>query len=90
MCRWAVPIVTILPRIWSSPELIGRQSSEVDQEKRKQLVWQIERKLAEDNARPIIFYSRHGTCRQPYVKGLTLMVNSIFNGWRMEDFWLDK
>jgi len=24
------------------------------------------------------------------VKGLTLMVNSIFNGWRMEDAWLDK
>jgi peptide/nickel transport system substrate-binding protein len=71
-------------------ELIGRQSSEADQDKRKQLVWQIERKLAEDDARPIIFYSRDGTCRQPYVKGLTLMVNSIFNGWRMEDVWLDK
>ena len=28
--------------------------------------------------------------RQPYVKGLTIMVNSIFNGWRMEDVWLDK
>jgi peptide/nickel transport system substrate-binding protein len=71
-------------------ELIGRQSREADQEKRKQLVWQIERKLAEDIARPIIFYSRGGTCRQPYVKGLTLMVNSIFNGWRMEDVWFDK
>jgi peptide/nickel transport system substrate-binding protein len=71
-------------------ELIGRQSGEADQEKRKQLVWQIERKLAEDIARPIIFYSRGGTCRQPYVKGLTLMVNSIFNGWRMEDVWFDK
>jgi peptide/nickel transport system substrate-binding protein len=71
-------------------ELIGRQSGEADQEKRKRLVWQIERKLAEDIARPIIFYSRGGTCRQPYVKGLTLMVNSIFNGWRMEDVWLDK
>ena len=71
-------------------ELIGRQSSEADQEERKQLVWQIERKLAEDDARPIIFYSRDGTCRQPHVKGLTLMVNSIFNGWRMEDVWLDK
>jgi hypothetical protein len=22
--------------------------------------------------------------------GLTLMVNSLFNGWRMEDIWLDK
>jgi peptide/nickel transport system substrate-binding protein len=50
----------------------------------------IERKLAEDNARPIIFYNRNGTCEQPYVNGLTIMVNSIFNGWRMEDVWLDK
>jgi hypothetical protein len=24
------------------------------------------------------------------VKGLTLMENSIFNSWRMEDVWLDK
>jgi len=24
------------------------------------------------------------------VKGLTLMVNSLFNGWRMEDLWLDN
>jgi peptide/nickel transport system substrate-binding protein len=53
-------------------------------------VWQVEHKLAEDIARPIIFYSRDGTCRQPHVNGLTLMVNSIFNGWRMEDVWLDK
>ena len=71
-------------------DLIGRQSIEADQDKRRQLVWQIERRLAEDIARPIIFYGRGGTCRQPYVKGLTLMVNSIFNGWRMEDAWLDK
>ena len=71
-------------------ELIEQQSIEADQQKRKQLVWQIERKLAEDSARPIIFYSRGGTCRQPAVKGLTLMVNSIFNGNRREDVWLDK
>jgi len=24
------------------------------------------------------------------VQGLTVMVNSIVNGWRMEDVWLDK
>jgi peptide/nickel transport system substrate-binding protein len=71
-------------------QLIDRQSMETDQEKRKQLVWEIERKLAEDGARPIIFYDRRATCWQPYVKGLTLMVNSLFNGWRMEDVWLDK
>jgi len=40
--------------------------------------------------RPIIFYDRRATCWQPHVKGSTIMVNSIFNGWRMEDVWLDK
>jgi peptide/nickel transport system substrate-binding protein len=71
-------------------KLIEQQSIEADQERRKQLVWAIERKLAEDGARPIIFYSRGGTCWQPYVKGLTIMVNSLHNGNRMEDVWLDK
>jgi peptide/nickel transport system substrate-binding protein len=71
-------------------KLIDRQSAEADREKRKQLVWEIERRLAEDGARPIIFYPRGGTCTQPYVKGLVTMVNSIYNGYRMEDVWLDK
>jgi peptide/nickel transport system substrate-binding protein len=70
--------------------LIEQQSIEGDEDRRKQLVWAIERKLAEDAVRPIIFYSRGGTCWQPYVKGLTIMVNSIFNGNRREDVWLDK
>ncbi len=71
-------------------KLVDRQSMEPDLEKRKKLVWEIERKLAEDAARPVIFYPRGATCQQPYVKGLTIMVNSIYNGWRMEDVWLDK
>jgi peptide/nickel transport system substrate-binding protein len=71
-------------------KLIDRQSAEPDVNKRKQLVWQIERRLAEEGARPIIFYPRGGTCSQPYVKGLTTMVNSIYNGYRMEDVWLDR
>jgi hypothetical protein len=29
-------------------------------------------------------------CRQPELKGLTIMVNSIYNGWRMEEVWLDR
>jgi peptide/nickel transport system substrate-binding protein len=71
-------------------KLIEQQSIQADEARRKQLVWAIEKKLAEDGARPIIFYSRDGTCWQPYVKGLTIMVNSIFNGNRREDVWLDK
>jgi peptide/nickel transport system substrate-binding protein len=78
---------------YCSPEvdrLIDQQSIEAEQEKRKQLVWEIERKLAEDGARPIIFYDRRATCWQPRVKGLTIMVNSISNSARMEDIWLDN
>jgi peptide/nickel transport system substrate-binding protein len=71
-------------------KLIDQQSAEANQEKRKKLVWQIERILAEDAVRPVIFYPRGGTCKQPWVKGLTIMVNSIYNGWRFEDVWLDK
>jgi peptide/nickel transport system substrate-binding protein len=37
--------------------LIDLQSAEPDRGKRKQLVWEIERRLAEDGARPIIFLS---------------------------------
>ena len=50
----------------------------------------IERKLIEDDARPILFYTRAANCREPYVKGLITMVNSIYNSWRFEDLWLDK
>ena len=71
-------------------ELIDQQSTEANQEKRRRLVWEIERKLAEDFARPIIFYGRAATCWYPYLKNVTMMVNSIFNGWRMEDVWLDR
>jgi peptide/nickel transport system substrate-binding protein len=63
---------------------------EADPKKRRELVWAIERKLALDASRPIIFYTRAATCWHPRVKGLTMMVNSVFNGWRMEDVWLDR
>src|SRR5216684_3797012 len=78
---------------YCNPELdkmVDRQSMEFDQKKRKELVWAIEKKLAEDAARPILWHNRTGTCWQPYVKGYTPMVNSVPNGWRMEDVWLDK
>ena len=66
------------------------QSAMSDQEKRKKLVWEIDKQLQQDQARPIIYHNIGATCRQPYVKGLTEMVNSIYNGWRFEDAWLDK
>jgi peptide/nickel transport system substrate-binding protein len=78
---------------YCNPELdrlIDQQSIESDPLKRRQLVWQIERRLAEDNVRPVIFHPRAAICLQSKVKGLTLMVNSIYNGSRFEDVWLDR
>jgi peptide/nickel transport system substrate-binding protein len=71
-------------------KLIEQQSREGDPSHRKQILWQIERKLAEEDARPIIFYADGGTCMRSYVKGQIVLVNSIFNGARREDVWLDK
>jgi peptide/nickel transport system substrate-binding protein len=71
-------------------KLIEQQSTEGDPARRKQILWQIERKLAEEDARPIIFYADGGVCMRPYVKGQVVMVNSIFSGARREDVWLDK
>jgi peptide/nickel transport system substrate-binding protein len=71
-------------------KLVDQQSEESDIEKRKRLVWKIERKLAEDDARPILFYPRGANCWQPQLKGLTIHANSIYNGWRFEDLWLDN
>jgi peptide/nickel transport system substrate-binding protein len=70
--------------------LIDAQSMQPDPEKRRQLVWQVERRLAEDASRPVLLYSRFAQCTQPSVKGLVTMTNSRFNGWRMEDVWLDR
>ncbi len=71
-------------------KLFDQQSVETDQGKRKQLVWEIDKKLQEDVARPIIFHMRQATCWQPFVKGITVMVNSSYNGYRYANVWLDK
>jgi peptide/nickel transport system substrate-binding protein len=71
-------------------KMIDQQSVETDVEKRKRLVWEIDRRLQEAVVRPILYYMRKATCLRPEVKGVTVMVNSSYNGWRMEDVWLDK
>jgi len=71
-------------------KLFDQQSEEIDVAKRRKMTWEIDKKLQEDVARPIIFHSRTGSCWQPYVKGVTIMVNSSYNGFRYEDVWMDK
>jgi len=70
--------------------LFDKQSVETDFEKRKKMVWDIDKKLQEDVARPILMHARSGTCWKPYVKNMTIMNNSAYNGYRYEDLWIDK
>jgi peptide/nickel transport system substrate-binding protein len=71
-------------------KLIFAQSREVDLDKRRQILWEAERKIAADVARPIVLHNRAATCWQPYVKGVTSHSNSLYNSWRMENAWLEK
>jgi peptide/nickel transport system substrate-binding protein len=78
---------------YCSPEveqLLDRQSQEADAGKRKALVWEIERRLAEDVANPVILHNVAYGCWHPHLKGAVLQQNSIFNRWRFEDVWLAK
>ena len=71
-------------------KLFHLQSRTRDQEERRKIVWEIDRKLQEDGARPIVYQAQGGTCWWPHVKGLKLAVNSIYNHWRFENVWLDR
>jgi peptide/nickel transport system substrate-binding protein len=71
-------------------KLIDQQSMETDQAKRRELVWEIDKRLQEDGARPILYHDRAAQCWQAKVKGFTMMTNSVYNGWRMEDVWLEQ
>lgn len=70
--------------------LFDRQSMETDPAARRALVWEIDRKLQEDLARPILYHNKVATCWQPWLHGITPMVNSIYNWPRFEDVWLDR
>ena len=48
--RWLPEAISCCRR-----KLVDQRSAESDKEKRKRLVWEIERRLAEDGAWPVIF-----------------------------------
>jgi peptide/nickel transport system substrate-binding protein len=70
--------------------LLAAQSRELDKDKRTKMVWDIERILAEDAARPIILHGSAANCWQPYVRNFKPHDNSQYNNLRFEDVWLDK
>lgn len=71
-------------------ELFVKQSMMTDQTARKKLVLEIDKKLQEDAARPILYHNQGYTCTQSHVNGFVASVNSFYNSWRMEDVWMDK
>jgi peptide/nickel transport system substrate-binding protein len=70
--------------------LLGAQSRELDRDKRRKIVWDIERILVDDAARPIVLAGIAGNCWQPWVKGFRPHNNSQYNNLRFEDVWLDR
>jgi peptide/nickel transport system substrate-binding protein len=69
--------------------LIDLQSQEMDREKRQKLVWEIERKLEADVARPMLGWRKEYFTQWPHVKNL-VPHNSLYNYGRMQEVWLDR
>ncbi len=69
--------------------LIDLQSQELDPKKRLALVLQIQRRLEEDVAKPMLGWRTAYFAAWPYVKNL-IPHSPIYNFARMQDVWLDR
>jgi peptide/nickel transport system substrate-binding protein len=70
-------------------KLIDQQSQELDPKKRLELVWQIQKRLEEEAARPMMGWRLDYFAQWPHVKNL-VPHQSIYNWGRMQEVWLDK
>ena len=69
--------------------LIDQQSQEIDAQKRLALVWQIQKKLEEDAARPTMGWRIDRFAHHPYVRNL--IPNQVtYNCCRLQEVWLDR
>jgi peptide/nickel transport system substrate-binding protein len=69
--------------------MIDAQSQELDPKTRLQLVWDIQKKLEEEAARPIMGWRIDYFTHWPHVKNL-VPHNSLYNYGRMQEVWLDR
>ncbi|HET8578822.1 MAG TPA: ABC transporter substrate-binding protein [Methylomirabilota bacterium] len=69
--------------------LIDLQSQELDRGKRLKLVWEIQRKLEADVARPMLGWRKEYFTQWPYVRNL-VPHNALYNYGRMQEVWLDR
>jgi peptide/nickel transport system substrate-binding protein len=70
-------------------KLIDQQSQELDPQKRLTMVWQIQKKLEEDAARPTMGWRVDRFAHWAYVKNL-VPHNVVYNCCRLQETWLDK
>ena len=70
-------------------KMIDAQSQELDVQKRAAIVTQIQRKLEEDAARPVMGWRLDYFPMAPYVRNLVPHHN-IYNYGRMQEVWLDR
>jgi len=70
-------------------KLIAQQSQTLDPAKRMLLVHEIDRRLLEEGARPMLGWSNDYFTMWPFVKNL-VPHQSIYNYGRMQEVWLDK
>jgi peptide/nickel transport system substrate-binding protein len=70
-------------------KLIDQQSQELDRARRLKLVWDIQRRLEADVARPMLGWRNEYFVSWPYVKNLPPH-NSLYNYARMQEVWLDR
>jgi len=84
---WLASVTTPGIVIPSCKKLFDQQSMEADQEKAQAAgVGKIDRRLQEDQARPIVYHLRfRHLLANRGSRALRMMVNSVFNGWRFED-----
>jgi peptide/nickel transport system substrate-binding protein len=69
--------------------LIDQQSQEIDAQKRLALVWQIQKKLEEDAARPTMGWRTDRFAHHPYVRNL--IPNQVtYNCCRLQEVWLGR
>ncbi|MEX2146100.1 MAG: ABC transporter substrate-binding protein, partial [Candidatus Rokuibacteriota bacterium] len=70
-------------------KMMEAQSQELDPKKRLQIVWDIQKKLEQDAARPVMGWRMAAHTTWPYVKNFVAH-QSIYNWARMQEVWLDK
>ncbi len=70
-------------------KFMDQQSQESDPKKRHALVTQIQKKLDEEAARPMMGWRLDYFTQWPYVKNL-VPHRGIYNWGRMQEVWLDK